>query len=110
MLRCCLGAYGRPNRAWMPSLGAGLIRLSQLLTAASQPADPDDDAREDQRRASALVSAWLEKPHKINTALNMHQYATFEPVQDTSSQVYGPRHLLEPASRRSPGSPGSPAS
>ena len=29
MLRCCLGAYGRPNHAWMPSLGAGLIRLSQ---------------------------------------------------------------------------------
>jgi hypothetical protein len=81
------------------------------LTAASQPADPDDDAREDRRRASALVSAWLEKPHKINTALNMHQYATFEPVprpvQDTSSQVYGPRYLLEPASRRSLGSLGS---
>ena len=51
----------------------------------------------------------MEKPHKINTALNMHQYATFEPVQDTSSQVYGPRYLLEPASRRSPGSPGSPS-
>ena len=31
MLRCCLGAYGRPNHAWMPSLGAGLIRLSQPL-------------------------------------------------------------------------------
>ena len=29
MLRCCLGAYGRPNHAWMPSLGAGLMRLSQ---------------------------------------------------------------------------------
>eukprot|EP01046_Picozoa_sp_COSAG06_P129003 COSAG06_NODE_78013_length_112_cov_53.307692_1_plen_25_part_01 len=25
----------------------------------------------------------MEKPHKINTALNMHQYATFEPLQDT---------------------------
>jgi hypothetical protein len=33
----------------------------------------------------------------------MQHYATFEPVQDTSSQVYGPRYLLEPASRRSPG-------
>ena len=31
MLRFCLGAYGRPNHAWMPSLGAGLIRLSQTL-------------------------------------------------------------------------------
>ena len=31
MLRCCLGAYGCPNHAWMPSLGAGLIRLSQLV-------------------------------------------------------------------------------
>ena len=29
MLRCCLGAYGCPNHAWMPSLGAGLMRLSQ---------------------------------------------------------------------------------
>ena len=29
MLRFCLGAYGRPNHAWMPSLGAGLIRSSQ---------------------------------------------------------------------------------
>ena len=76
----------------------------------SQPADPGDDARVDQRRASALVSAWLEKPHKINTALSMHQHATFEPLQDTSNQVYGPCRLLEPASRRSPGSPGSPAS
>ena len=32
MLRCCLGAYGCPNHAWMPSLGAGLIRLSQLTS------------------------------------------------------------------------------
>ena len=24
-----MGAKGRPNHAWMPSLGAGLIRLSQ---------------------------------------------------------------------------------
>ena len=32
MLRCCLGAYGCPDHAWMPCLGAGLIRLSQLLT------------------------------------------------------------------------------
>ena len=31
MLRCCLGAYGCPNHAWMPSLGAGLIRLSQSV-------------------------------------------------------------------------------
>ena len=30
MLRCCLGAYGCPNHAWMPSLGASLIRLSQV--------------------------------------------------------------------------------
>ena len=30
MLRCCLGAYGCPNHAWMPSLGAGLVRLSQV--------------------------------------------------------------------------------
>ena len=29
MLRFCLGAHGRPNHGWMPSLGAGLIRLSQ---------------------------------------------------------------------------------
>ena len=36
MLRCCLGAYGCPNHAWMPSLGAGLIRLSQGLTALHQ--------------------------------------------------------------------------
>ena len=34
MLRCCLGAYGRPNHAWMPSLGAGLIRLSQVTGAS----------------------------------------------------------------------------
>ena len=33
MLRFCLGAYGRPNHAWMPSLGAGLIRLSQAALA-----------------------------------------------------------------------------
>ena len=33
MLRFCLGAYGRPNHAWMPSLGAGLIRLSQGAAA-----------------------------------------------------------------------------
>ena len=31
MLRCCLGAYGCPNHAWMPSLGAGLMRLSQVV-------------------------------------------------------------------------------
>jgi hypothetical protein len=30
MLRCCLGAHGCPDHAWMPSLGAGLIRLSQV--------------------------------------------------------------------------------
>ena len=39
------------------------------------------------------MGVWLEKPHEINTALNVHQYTTFEPLQDTSSQVYGPRHL-----------------
>ena len=36
MLRCCLGAYGCPNRAWMPSLGAGLIRLSQVERGLDQ--------------------------------------------------------------------------
>ena len=36
MLRCCLGAYGCPNHAWMPSLGAGLIRLSQLAVTTAQ--------------------------------------------------------------------------
>ena len=29
MLRCCLGAYGCPDHAWMPSLGARLMRLPQ---------------------------------------------------------------------------------
>ena len=36
MLRFCLGAYGRPNHAWMPSLGAGLIRLSQVAEVLFQ--------------------------------------------------------------------------
>ena len=36
MLRCCLGAYGCPNHAWMPSLGAGLIRLSQEVATGGR--------------------------------------------------------------------------
>ena len=36
MLRFSSGAYGRPNHAWMPSLGAGLIRLSQAATCGTR--------------------------------------------------------------------------
>ena len=37
MLRCCLGAYGCPNHAWMPSLGAGLIQGSTKRLALRLP-------------------------------------------------------------------------
>eukprot|EP01046_Picozoa_sp_COSAG06_P009433 COSAG06_NODE_493_length_15060_cov_50.594546_16_plen_46_part_00 len=40
MLRCCLGAYGCPNHAWMPSLGARLIRLSQHDTWLARRSSP----------------------------------------------------------------------
>ena len=56
MLRFCLGAYGRPNHAWMPSLGAGLIRLSQLQPRVVGPHVVARGATCDRRPAASMTT------------------------------------------------------
>ena len=72
MLRCCLGAYGCPNHAWMPSLGAGLIRLSQAVGSERPPTAPparyDAATRYDATRYDAIARYDVTARHDVTAA------------------------------------------
>jgi hypothetical protein len=95
MLRCCLGAYGRPNRAWMPSLGAGLIRLSQLSAALGGEGsfEPEYDKTKNSLQLDACTHDPLflgRRRSSLNTAFS-HRAST-TPKQPPSQPPFTPHH------------------